>query len=108
METAMRKLAAVVVSVTWGVLLGGTFACLLPYLLNDWYFHRPLPYWEIAQLAGGLLICAGLFPSYSRLSSSPRPVVLPCQRPRHHGWSSAGSTATFATPYTSGSCTNWR
>ncbi len=26
----------------WGVALGGTFAGLLPYLLNEWHFHRPL------------------------------------------------------------------
>ena len=42
--------------------LGGTFGCLLPYLLGDWHFHRPLPYWGVAQAAGGLLICAGLVP----------------------------------------------
>jgi hypothetical protein len=34
----------------------------LPYLLNDWHFHRPLPYWAVAQAAGALLICAGLVP----------------------------------------------
>ena len=40
----MRKSTAAVVSVAWGVALGGTFACLLPYLLNEWHFHQPLPY----------------------------------------------------------------
>ena len=58
----MRKSAAAAVSVTWGVAVGGTFACLLPYLLSEWHFHRPLPYWAVAQAAGGLLICAGLGP----------------------------------------------
>jgi protein-S-isoprenylcysteine O-methyltransferase Ste14 len=62
LEAVMRRSAAVVVSVAWGVALGGTFACLLPYLLNDWHFHRPLPFWPAAQVAGGLLICAGLVP----------------------------------------------
>ena len=35
----MRRSAAAVVSVAWGVALGGTFACLLPYLLGEWHFH---------------------------------------------------------------------
>src|SRR5262249_20175846 len=61
-EVMMRRSAAAVVSVAWGVALGGTFACLLPYLLGEWVFHRPLPYWTVAQVAGGLLICAGLVP----------------------------------------------
>ena len=47
----MRKSVAAAVSVAWGVALGVTFGCLLPYLLNDWHFHRPLPYW--ATRAGG-------------------------------------------------------
>jgi hypothetical protein len=34
-EALMRKPAAAVVSVAWGVALGGTFAGLLPYLLNN-------------------------------------------------------------------------
>jgi|SRR5215469_7028594 len=58
----MRKQAAAAVSVAWGVALGGTFACLLPYALNEWHFHQPLPYWAVARVAGGLLICAGLVP----------------------------------------------
>jgi protein-S-isoprenylcysteine O-methyltransferase Ste14 len=58
----MRKSTAAAVSVAWGVALGGTFACLLPYLLNEWHFHRPLPYWGVAQAVGGLLIGAGLVP----------------------------------------------
>jgi hypothetical protein len=39
----MRKSTAAAVSVAWGVALGGTFGCLLPYLLNEWHFHRPWP-----------------------------------------------------------------
>ena len=58
----MRKPAAAAVSVAWGAALGGTFGALLPYLLNDWHLHRPLPYWVVAQVAGALLICAGLAP----------------------------------------------
>lgn len=79
----MRKSTAAAVSVAWGVALGGTFACLLPYLMNDWHFHRPLPYWAVAQAAGGLLICAGLVPlaqSFAEFINSggtPVPVASP-------------------------------
>jgi len=58
----MRKSTAAAVSLAWGLALGGTFGCLLPYLLGEWHFHQPLPYWAVAQAAGGLLICAGLVP----------------------------------------------
>ena len=79
----MRRSAAVVVSVAWGVVLGGTFACLLPYLLNDWHFHRPLAFWPAVQVAGGLLICAGLVPivqsfvEFTRADGTPVPVASP-------------------------------
>jgi AhpD family alkylhydroperoxidase len=79
----MRKPAAAVVSVAWGVALGGTFGCLLPYLLGDWHFHRPLPYWAAAQAAGGLLICAGLVPivqsftEFVMADGTPVPVASP-------------------------------
>jgi protein-S-isoprenylcysteine O-methyltransferase Ste14 len=58
----MRRPVAAAVSVGWGAALGGTFGALLPYVLNEWHFHRPLPYWVVAQAAGGLLIGAGLVP----------------------------------------------
>jgi protein-S-isoprenylcysteine O-methyltransferase Ste14 len=79
----MRKPAAAVVSVAWGVAVGGTFACVLPYLLNEWHFHRPLPYWTVAQAAGGLLICAGLVPivrsfiEFTKADGTPVPVASP-------------------------------
>jgi protein-S-isoprenylcysteine O-methyltransferase Ste14 len=79
----MRRPAAAVVSVAWGVALGGTFGALLPYLLGDWHFHRPLPYWAIAQAAGGLLICTGLVPvvqsfiEFIRANGTPVPVASP-------------------------------
>jgi protein-S-isoprenylcysteine O-methyltransferase Ste14 len=79
----MRRPAAAVVSVAWGAALGGTFGALLPYLLGDWHFHRPLPHWEIAQAAGGLLICAGLVPvvqsftEFIRANGTPVPVASP-------------------------------
>jgi len=79
----MRKPAAAAVSVAWGVALGGTFGCLLPYLLGDWHLHRPLPYWTVAQAAGALLICAGLVPitwsfaEFARAEGTPVPAAAP-------------------------------
>jgi len=79
----MRKSTAAAVSVAWGVALGGTFACLLPYLLGEWHFHRPLPYWGIAQAVGVLLICAGLVPEvqsfidFIKADGTPVPVASP-------------------------------
>jgi protein-S-isoprenylcysteine O-methyltransferase Ste14 len=79
----MRRSTVAAVSVAWGVALGGTFACLLPYLLNEWHFHRPLPYWEAAQAAGGLLIGAGLVPlvqsfaSFTKADGTPVPLAPP-------------------------------
>jgi len=79
----MRKSTAAAVSVAWGAVLGGTFGCLLPYLLNDWHFHRPVPYWAVAQVAGALLICAGLVPivwsfaEFAGARGTPVPVASP-------------------------------
>jgi protein-S-isoprenylcysteine O-methyltransferase Ste14 len=79
----MRKSVAAVVGAAWGIALGGTFGCLLPYLQDDWHFHRPLPYWSVAQAAGGLLICAGLVPigssfaEFTRAHGTPVPVASP-------------------------------
>jgi protein-S-isoprenylcysteine O-methyltransferase Ste14 len=83
MEAIMREAKAAVVSIAWGLALGGTFACLLPYLLNEWHFHRPLPYWEVAQVAGGVLICAGLVPlvqsfvEFTKAGGTPVPLASP-------------------------------
>lgn len=79
----MRRSTAAVVSAAWGIALGGTFACLLPYLLNEWHFHRPLPYWAVMQAAGGLLICAGLVPivqsfiDFIKVHGTPVPLAPP-------------------------------
>jgi len=79
----MRRPTAAAVSVAWGAALGGTFGCLLPYLLGYWHFHRPLPNWAVAQAAGGLLICAGLVPiaasfiDFIRAGGTPVPVAAP-------------------------------
>lgn len=79
----MRTSARVIVSASWGAALGGTFGALLPYLLGDWQVHRPLPYWVIAQAAGGVLAVAGLVPlalafaDFVRAAGTPVPVAAP-------------------------------
>jgi protein-S-isoprenylcysteine O-methyltransferase Ste14 len=79
----MRRSAAAATSVAWFVAVGGTFGCLLPYLLGYWRLRSPLPDWGIARAAGGLLICAGLAPIVSsfnefvRADGTPVPVAAP-------------------------------
>ena len=79
----MRRSTAAAGSVVWFVAIGGTFGCLLPYLLNDWHFHRPLPYWVVAQAAGVVLIGVGLVPvvqsfiEFTRADGTPIPVASP-------------------------------
>jgi protein-S-isoprenylcysteine O-methyltransferase Ste14 len=79
----MRRSAAAASSLAWFVAIGGTFGCLLPYLLNDWQFHRPLPYWGVARAVGVLLICAGLVPlvdsfaEFFKAGGTPVPVASP-------------------------------
>jgi protein-S-isoprenylcysteine O-methyltransferase Ste14 len=79
----MRRSTATAVSVAWGVALGGAFGCVLPYLLNEWHFHQPLPYWAVAQAAGALLIGAGLVPlvqsfaEFIRADGTPVPPASP-------------------------------
>lgn len=78
----MRKPAAAAISVAWGVALGGTFGCLLPYLLGYWHFHQPRPYWAVAQAMGGLLIDVGLVPIAAAFVEFIKADGTPC-RPRH-------------------------
>jgi protein-S-isoprenylcysteine O-methyltransferase Ste14 len=79
----MRRSVMAATSVTWFVTVGGTFGCLVPYLLNYWHFHSPLPYWDIARAAGVLLIGAGLVPvvdsfiEFFRADGTPVPVAAP-------------------------------
>lgn len=81
--SGLRGSAAATISVAWGVALGGTFGCLLPYLLGDWRLHQPLPSWAVARVAGGILIAAGLVPIASSFAAfvqargTPVPVVAP-------------------------------
>jgi protein-S-isoprenylcysteine O-methyltransferase Ste14 len=79
----VRRSATALVSAGWFVAVGGTFGCLLPYLLSDWHFHRPLPGWAIARAVGVLLICAGLVPvvqsflEFFKADGTPVPVASP-------------------------------
>lgn len=79
----MRRPAAAATSLAWFAAVGGTFGCLLPYLLGYWHFHQPLPFWWIAQTAGVLLICGGLIPlvgsfaEFFKAGGTPVPVASP-------------------------------
>jgi protein-S-isoprenylcysteine O-methyltransferase Ste14 len=79
----LRGSAAVAISVAWGAALGGTFGCLLPYLMRDWRLHQPLPGWAVARVAGGILIAGGLVPIASSFAAfvqargTPVPVAAP-------------------------------
>lgn len=79
----MRASHAAAVSVAWGATVGGIFGCLLPYLLGYWQFHQPLPDWAAAQVAGVILIAAGLVPivasfaEFARAHGSPFPLAPP-------------------------------
>jgi protein-S-isoprenylcysteine O-methyltransferase Ste14 len=83
MEAIMRKPAAAATSLAWFIAIGGTFGCLLPYLLDYWHFHRPLPQWWIAQAVGSLLICAGMIPladsfiEFFKAGGTPVPIASP-------------------------------
>ena len=79
----MRRSVAAAVSAAWFVTVGGTFGCVLPYLLDYWHFHSPLPYWGIARVAAIPLICAGLVPvvhsfvEFFRAAGTPVPAAPP-------------------------------
>jgi protein-S-isoprenylcysteine O-methyltransferase Ste14 len=77
----MRRSTAAAGSAAWFVLAGGTFAGLIPWLITGWAFHRPLPYWVVAQVVGVFLICAGLAPAlhvfvqFARAGGTPIPLA---------------------------------
>lgn len=74
---------ATVIALGWGVALGGTFGCLLPYLLGYWTFHWSSPYGVIAETAGAILIALGLVPivqafvAFVRAGGTPVPAASP-------------------------------
>ena len=79
----MRRPWAATVSVAWGVALGGTFGCLLPYALGYWHLHTPAPWWTVAQVVGGILIAGGLaaivwsFVEFAQAHGTPVPAASP-------------------------------
>lgn len=44
------------------VVAPGTVLGLIPWLITGFEFTEPFSYWIVAQIVGGLLICAGLVP----------------------------------------------
>jgi protein-S-isoprenylcysteine O-methyltransferase Ste14 len=79
----MRRRAAVVTSVVWFVLTGGVGAVLVPWWLTGWRARYPLPYWNVAQVVGVVLIVAGLIPplhvfaQFVRAGGTPMPGAMP-------------------------------
>ncbi|HEY2507820.1 MAG TPA: isoprenylcysteine carboxylmethyltransferase family protein [Streptosporangiaceae bacterium] len=75
--------AIAAISLAWGAALGGTFGCLVPYLLGYWEVHGHVPYWTVAQVAGGVFIAVGLAPiagsfvAFARANGTPVPVASP-------------------------------
>ena len=98
----MRRSTAAIGSVAYFAAAAGIFAVLIPWLVTGWQFHRPWP-WP-AQVAGVLLIGAGLVPVLSVFRQFARAGGLRCRWPRPGIWWWPGSTGTSATPSTWGRC----
>jgi protein-S-isoprenylcysteine O-methyltransferase Ste14 len=79
----MRRSTAAIGSAAFFVVAPGTVVGLIPWLITGWEFHHPLPYWVIAQVVGGLLVCAGLVPPISAFvefvyaGGTPMPIAPP-------------------------------
>lgn len=77
------RVREIIVSTAWGATLGAAFGWLLPAGLGDWRFRQPLPFWIVAQVAGGVLIAAGLVPivlafaEFVKAAGTPVPVASP-------------------------------
>ncbi len=75
----MRKSVAGIISAAWFLLAGGVGAILAPWWLTGWQLQHPLPGWPVAEVAGVLLIVAGLFAAvhvfvqFVRASGTPMP-----------------------------------
>lgn len=82
-EPVIRRSATTATSLGWFIAIGGTFGCLLPYLLGYWHLHQPMRYPDLARAAGALLICAGLVPvvnsfvAFIKAGGTPVPVASP-------------------------------
>lgn len=77
----MRRSTAALVSVVFFVVVPGTVVGLI----TRWEFPQPSPYWMIAQVIGGLLVCVGLVPAasafaeFAKAGGTPMPLA-PTQR----------------------------
>ncbi len=77
----MKKSKAAVATAAFFVVAPGTVVGVIPRLVTGWEFHRPLPHWEIAQVAGGALVGVGLIPpvsafvEFARAGGTPMPVA---------------------------------
>lgn len=77
----MRRSTAALATAAFFLVAPGTVAGLIPWLITRWQVHRPLPYWVVAQVAGVVLICAGLTPllhafvQFARAGGTPIPVA---------------------------------
>ena len=77
----MRRSTAVIGSAAYFAAAAGTFAVLVPWLVTGWQFHRPWPYWMVAQVAGIVLIGAGVVPvvsvfvRFARAGGTPLPLA---------------------------------
>jgi protein-S-isoprenylcysteine O-methyltransferase Ste14 len=77
----MRRSTAAISGAAWFVLEAGTFVGLVPWLITHWAFHRPWPFWVVAQVVGVSLICAGLVPvvhafiQFGKAGASPIPLA---------------------------------
>jgi protein-S-isoprenylcysteine O-methyltransferase Ste14 len=75
----MRRSTAAIGSAVYFAVAAGTFAILVPWLGTGWQFHRPWP--VTAQVAGVLLIGAGLVPvvsafvQFARAGGTPLPLA---------------------------------
>lgn len=79
----MQRWTATAIALGWGVALGGTFGCLLPYLLGYWTLHRWSPLGVIAEAAGAVLIALGVVPiaaafvAFVQAGGTPVPAASP-------------------------------
>jgi protein-S-isoprenylcysteine O-methyltransferase Ste14 len=73
--------AAAIGSAAFFVAAPGTVVGLIPWLITHWEMREPLPYWDVARVAGVLLICAGLIPvvhafmQFVKAGGTPMPIA---------------------------------
>ncbi len=77
----MQKSRAAIGSILFFVLAPGTVIGLIPWFITGWDLTAPFPGWIAAQVAGAVLICAGLAPAvqafveFTRAGGTPAPVA---------------------------------